>query len=347
MIRYFSTKIPQNIAVAAQAKLPRSLIALSGEESSTFLNGMTPLPFPTSNRPSKLSYNEVQGLYSVIMNAKGRVSSDLVVYPLPKSSDFRSLIKEPDTAAYLLEVDQAFKPQVMKILKLFAMTSAVNLQEIKGFNVYGIWNDEIEHTPDIKSQLFTADSRATEFGYRAISAANELPSNDIPLMSLADYDLRRYLFGLPEGSDYEPEKSVPLEYCVDYMHGIDFHKGCYLGQELTCRMHSQQTVRKRVMPVVISQPGEEANISEDLYAPLDLGIDSKCEIIGSKQNLADNSPFGQSSTQLKRRSKSKPAGQLIAHMGNVGLALIRQGSTGLTVNGLSVQPITPFWWGGV
>jgi folate-binding protein YgfZ len=66
----------------------------------------------------------------------------------------------------------------------------------------------------------------------------------------AVYDVARTVLGLPEtGAELVPEKTLPLEANVDLLNGIHFHKGCYLGQELTTRTHFQGLVRKRVLPV--------------------------------------------------------------------------------------------------
>ena len=52
----------------------------------------------------------------------------------------------------------------------------------------------------------------------------------------SDYDTLRLRLGVAEGPQEMPEgKCFPLEYNVDYLHGVSFHKGCYIGQELTAR----------------------------------------------------------------------------------------------------------------
>ena len=72
----------------------------------------------------------------------------------------------------------------------------------------------------------------------------------------------RYTLGVAEGAaEIPPAKCFPLEYNADYLHGVSFHKGCYIGQELTARVHHTGVVRKRIMPVRISGGGakEDAN----------------------------------------------------------------------------------------
>jgi len=65
----------------------------------------------------------------------------------------------------------------------------------------------------------------------------------------------RYSLGVPEGSeDLIPDKSILLECGFDEMHGIDWQKGCYMGQELTARTKYRGLVRKRLLPVRFEGP---------------------------------------------------------------------------------------------
>ncbi len=70
-----------------------------------------------------------------------------------------------------------------------------------------------------------------------------------------DYDSLRLPLGLPDGSrDLEVEQTILLENGFDELGGIDWNKGCYLGQELTARTKYRGLIKKRLMPVVIDGP---------------------------------------------------------------------------------------------
>ncbi len=70
-----------------------------------------------------------------------------------------------------------------------------------------------------------------------------------------DYDFLRLTLGLPDGSrDLEVEQAILLENGFDELSGLDWNKGCYLGQELTSRTKYRGLVRKRLMPVMIDGP---------------------------------------------------------------------------------------------
>ncbi|XP_018335061.2 putative transferase CAF17 homolog, mitochondrial, partial [Agrilus planipennis] len=68
--------------------------------------------------------------------------------------------------------------------------------------------------------------------------------------SKLNYQWFRYKLGVGEGiNDLPPGNCFPLESNCDYLHGVSFHKGCYIGQELTARTHHTGVVRKRLMPL--------------------------------------------------------------------------------------------------
>lgn len=69
------------------------------------------------------------------------------------------------------------------------------------------------------------------------------------------YDSFRCLAGVPEGRlEFGSGTAVNLEYNAEELNGVHFEKGCYLGQELVARTHTQGVLRKRVLPVVAVPP---------------------------------------------------------------------------------------------
>ena len=70
--------------------------------------------------------------------------------------------------------------------------------------------------------------------------------------SLEAYTLRRSLLGVAETpEELVPGQALPLEASLELQYGVDFRKGCYVGQELTARTHHTGVVRKRVVPVLL------------------------------------------------------------------------------------------------
>ena len=121
---------------------------------------------------------------------------------------------------------------------------------------------------------------------------------------------------MAEGPDDIPQgKCTPLEHNLDYMHGVSFHKGCYLGQELTARTHHTGVIRKRILPLKV-----EGELTEN----------------DNDEVLAVINQSGKSVGKIRR-----------VH-GGVGIGLMRLkesfSAEKLTVNGTLVTIEKPTWW---
>lgn len=86
------------------------------------------------------------------------------------------------------------------------------------------------------------DPRLAAMGARTLSG-EETASAD-------DYKAHRLSLGIPDGpEDFIQEKNLWLETNADCLNGVDFQKGCYVGQELTARMKYRGKVRRRIIPI--------------------------------------------------------------------------------------------------
>ncbi|MEQ8354352.1 MAG: folate-binding protein [Kiloniellaceae bacterium] len=107
--------------------------------------------------------------------------------------------------------------------------------------------------------LVFVDPRLAALGARAIlpgnSAREVIAEAGFTLGALDDYDALRLAAGVPDGSrDLEVEKSTLMESGFDELHGIDWDKGCYMGQELTARTRYRGLTKKRLLPIEIDGP---------------------------------------------------------------------------------------------
>ena len=94
-----------------------------------------------------------------------------------------------------------------------------------------------------------ADPRMPALGARVVGEGGEdaLGRAGIEEAAHAEYDALRIAHGIPDGRrDLVPEKSLLLENGFDELNGVDFEKGCYVGQEVTARMKHRKLVRKRL-----------------------------------------------------------------------------------------------------
>ena len=142
-----------------------------------------------------------------------------------------------------------------------------------------------------------------------------LPSNvDVEEVAEESYRLRRYLHGVAEGQLEMPrEQALPMEYNMDLMNGIDFQKGCYVGQELQARTKYLGVVQKRVLPCVIYPVG--APVPETLEYEADSTVADTIERGTAIQLSMTDSPAG--------GKRDKRPGKWVAGIGNIGLAVCK------------------------
>jgi len=96
-----------------------------------------------------------------------------------------------------------------------------------------------------------ADPRLPELGMRLLLPPGaDLPALDCAAASEGDYHARRIGLGVPEGGrDYSYGDAFPHEAMFDQLDGVDFEKGCFVGQEVVSRMEHRGTARKRIVMI--------------------------------------------------------------------------------------------------
>jgi folate-binding protein YgfZ len=98
---------------------------------------------------------------------------------------------------------------------------------------------------------FSLDPRAPGLGFRAYGAA--FPDG-VAVVDEAAYDAHRLSLGVPGPADWAGHATYPIEANFDLLSGIDFKKGCFVGQETTSRMKRRGAIRSRMVPVALDGP---------------------------------------------------------------------------------------------
>jgi folate-binding protein YgfZ len=103
------------------------------------------------------------------------------------------------------------------------------------------------------------DPRVAALGVRVLYPADLAIQAELALLGFAaagaaDYASHRLALGVADTAEIGQETCYPLEANFAPLHGVDFKKGCYVGQELTARMNLKGVLRRRVLPVTASAP---------------------------------------------------------------------------------------------
>jgi folate-binding protein YgfZ len=152
-------------------------------------------------------------------------------------------------------------------LHKFKLRATVDLGVADSLEVVALWGDgaaqalRLSDTPGagrpFEGGAVYMDPRLAGAGARAILpaavAAEVLEAVGFTAAMPEDYDRMRLGLGLPDGTrDLVVEKSILLESNFDALNGVDWDKGCYMGQELTARTKYRGLIKKRLMPVAVA-----------------------------------------------------------------------------------------------
>ena len=306
----------------AEAQKHRGLIQVQGAEASSFLQGLV------TNDVQHLE-DGANSMYTMFLNTQGRILFD-------------SIIHKKQGHTFILECDISKVQQLVRHLKMYRVRRKVDVDPVDSCCVWSLFENDInleditpmdmdslymnpksESKVDIEltenpsiELLATRDPRLRHLGHRVIVPTNVSVTDVVPGADICEglYRQLRYRLGVSEGvEEIPPTKCFPLEANCDYMHGVSFHKGCYIGQELTARTFHTGVVRKRYMPLAFS---------------------------GDASKL----PFDSSVTNEKGKAVGKVRG-VDGHFG-IGLMRIEECMTAekLTVENLDVTTFRPTWW---
>jgi len=236
----------------------RAVIKITGDDRASFLQGLI------SNDVARL--NEGTPIHAALLTPQGKYLHDFFIAPLGNGSG------DGDAADWLLDCEKDRAADLLKRLKLYKLRSKVTLEDVsEAFSVFtlapesadllGLGADS-DKAVMMADGLIFRDTRLSTLGGRAVLPAGATPKTlnaDLSAASSETYDALRVSLGVPDGAkDLIIEKSILLESGFDELNGVDWNKGCYMGQELTARTKYRGLVKKRLVPVVIDGGAPEA-----------------------------------------------------------------------------------------
>lgn len=211
----------------------RGVIAVAGEDRVAFLQGLL------SNDVTKAAPGHA--VWAALLTPQGRFLNDMFVV----DAGFGTL---------LLETERARAPALAKKLALYKLRSKVTVEDRSAaMDVAVVFGPGAEKCTSVPSALSYVDPRLPELGVRVITPAGQAGKLlGLPEAPAGDYEALRLSLGVPDGSrDLPVEKALLLESGFDELNGVDWQKGCYMGQELTARTKYRALVKKRLFPVQV------------------------------------------------------------------------------------------------
>jgi len=219
----------------------RGVVKLSGVDARDFLNGLVTTDV-TLLRPGL-------GRFGALLTPQGKIVVDFMITEAPSGHGGGFLIDCPRALAQGLSDKLGF-------YKLRAKVAVENLSDSLG--VLAAWDGDPAITPD----LAFADPRNAALGWRIVVPAEfaqkvaDLIGAD--LVDASAYEAHRIASGVPRGGlDFMYGDAFPHETNMDRLHGVDFDKGCYVGQEVVSRMQHRGTARTRTVRVILEGPSPE------------------------------------------------------------------------------------------
>jgi len=219
----------------------RGVVKVSGEDARNFLNGLVTTDV-TELKPA-------QGRFGALLTPQGKIVVDFLITEAPGGHGGGFLFDCPRALAKTLTDKLAF-------YKLRAKVAVENLSDSLG--VIAAWDGEPAVTPD----LAFADPRDQALGWR-ILAPQELAAKvaaliGADLVDASAYEAHRIACGAPRGGlDFTYGDAFPHETNMDRLHGVDFDKGCYVGQEVVSRMQHRGSARTRTVKILLDGPSPE------------------------------------------------------------------------------------------
>ena len=262
----------------------RGVLRVAGEDAASFLQGLL------TNDVESLAVGEAR--YAALLTPQGKILFDFLVLRVAADSG----------SAFLIDCLAGQAADLAKRLGFYRLRAKVTIADASaGSAVVALWDEEeavmpglvpaihaapprqtpgvraaaeawmagtstamtaiVDSTPD---GFFFADPRDPRLGVRAILPRAEAAG--IANASLDAYEAHRIQLGVPRGGvDFAYADIFPHDANLDLLHGVDFEKGCYVGQEVVSRMRHRGGARKRIVRLTFAgdAPGQGTPILAD------------------------------------------------------------------------------------
>jgi folate-binding protein YgfZ len=219
----------------------RSVLRVTGEPARGFLHNLVTGDIET------LTPGDAR--YTALLTPQGKIIADFFV--IEASAD--------DGGGFFIDCPKALADELAQKLNFYKLRAKVTIQSIETMSVLAAWDGQATTLQAATEYgLVYRDPRLPALGLRAIvptdlatQAAADLGAT---LVDASDYDAHRIALGVPRGGvDFIYGDAFPHDADLDKLNGVDFKKGCYVGQEVVSRVEHRGTARNRVVAVAFDE----------------------------------------------------------------------------------------------
>jgi folate-binding protein YgfZ len=223
----------------------RGVVKVAGDDARKFLNGLVTADL------DKVAPGGPR--FAALLTPQGKIIVDFIV----------AEAEPTEGGGFLLDCPRALAPALVERLRFYKLRAKVLVEDLsERLGVLAIW----EGSAQTEYGLCYPDPRLPELGWRcmlpphlASQAAADLGAQ---LVDADAYEAHRIAVSVPRGGiDFSYGDAFPHETDMDQLRGVDFDKGCFIGQEVVSRIEHRGTARTRVVPVAFDGPAPAAGIA--------------------------------------------------------------------------------------
>lgn len=217
--------------------LDRGAIKVVGDDARHFLSGLV------TNDMAKVT--PASPRFAALLTPQGKIITDFIVAEAPAD----------DGGGFFLDCPRALASTLVEKLNFYKLRAKVICEDLSAvLGVMALWNG----SGNSEYGLSFPDPRLPELGSRVIlpphlagEAAADLGAT---LVDADTYEAHRIALGVPRGGlDFTYGDAFPHEADMDQLNGVDFDKGCYVGQEVVSRVEHRASARSRVVPIAYDE----------------------------------------------------------------------------------------------
>jgi tRNA-modifying protein YgfZ len=216
------------------ALLPdRGIIKVAGDDARRFLNGLA------TNDIGKVAPGTAR--FAALLTPQGKIIVDFII----------AEAEPEDGGGFFLDCPRVLSPALVEKLNFYKLRAKIAVEDLSAaLGVMAVWDGA--GLSDLG--LSHADPRLPTLGTRTILppqlAAEAAAELGAALTDAAAYEAHRIMLGVPRGGeDFAYGDTFPHEADMDQFAGVDFEKGCYVGQEVVSRVEHRASARSRIVPV--------------------------------------------------------------------------------------------------